>query len=285
MSNPFQENELKKFQEIIFKVKTCNNYNQWSKDDIQSWSLKIESQNLQKLNNEILVEILCVLDRAVELDKKYKIREIQMVSLLFLLCKNQNQGRILQILTGQGKTLTISCLAVLLCLLGNQVDIVTSNDVLAKRDSQELKSFYSLFNLNCSHNIQIENQVNKEQIQEEKEEEEQEEIKQDEQNARKDQKRSKFEQKEDKEDNFETKYRQPEEKEGTLDCYQDNVKIVYGTAHSFQADILKHEFYKRGIRGQRKFNMIIVDEVDSMLVDSRITELYLHLNNQGLARS
>ena len=52
-----------------------------------------------------------------------------------------------------------------------------------------------------------------------------------------------------------------EEKE----CYKS--KIVYGDAGSFQGDILRHEFKGYNIRGERGFGAIIVDEVDSMLVD------------------
>lgn len=45
--------------------------------------------------------------------------------------------------------------------------------------------------------------------------------------------------------------------------------IVYGTAGNFQGDILRTEFYGNNIRGNRGFGVVIVDEVDSMLFDSR----------------
>ncbi|EWS74967.1 SecA DEAD-box-like domain protein (macronuclear) [Tetrahymena thermophila SB210] len=277
-SNKINENDIKTFQEIICEVKNSKLYSKWNKSDILRWSQKIQSQDLQNLNKQTLVEVLCVLDRAVELDKKHQIREVQMLSLLSLLCKNENQGRILQILTGQGKTLIISCLAVLLSLQGCQVDIVTSNDVLAKRDSQELKSFYSLFNLKCSHNIQKEEKKQKkqkkaekgsqkfvEEDEEEEEEEQEEEIKFDEENKRRDLQKDLLTQNE----NDDTQNMEVEEQDGTASCYQNDINIVYGTAHFFQADILKHEFYKKGNRGSRRFDQVIVDEVDSMLVDSR----------------
>ncbi|MCU0318325.1 MAG: hypothetical protein MUC61_03265 [Amoebophilaceae bacterium] len=49
--------------------------------------------------------------------------------------------------------------------------------------------------------------------------------------------------------------------------YQQDV--VYGTAESFQADIINTEFFRRNIRGNRGFGVVLVDEVDSMLFDDR----------------
>ena len=44
--------------------------------------------------------------------------------------------------------------------------------------------------------------------------------------------------------------------------------IVYGSVGNFQHDWLRDVHYNCGIRGGRSFDMAIVDEVDSMLVDS-----------------
>ena len=45
--------------------------------------------------------------------------------------------------------------------------------------------------------------------------------------------------------------------------------IVYGTAEDFQGDILRTEFFRKNIRGERGFGVVLVDEVDSMLFDDR----------------
>ncbi|MEL6152539.1 MAG: DEAD/DEAH box helicase, partial [Bacteroidota bacterium] len=45
--------------------------------------------------------------------------------------------------------------------------------------------------------------------------------------------------------------------------------IVYGITGDFHGDILRTEFFGRDIRGDRGFGVVIVDEVDSMLFDSR----------------
>lgn len=57
------------------------------------------------------------------------------------------------------------------------------------------------------------------------------------------------------------------------DCYASD--IVFGTVETFSADILRHDFELTGIRKERQFEVAIVDEVDSMLVDKGIQFTYL----------
>lgn len=61
---------------------------------------------------------------------------------------------LLQILTGEGKSTTIACLASILTMRGKTVDIVTTNKILAKRDAEEKIHFYSLMGIKVDHNIQ-----------------------------------------------------------------------------------------------------------------------------------
>lgn len=44
---------------------------------------------------------------------------------------------------------------------------------------------------------------------------------------------------------------------------------MYGTPHLFQCDILFDEYMKRNSRGGRKYDVLIVDEVDSMFIDQK----------------
>ena len=43
--------------------------------------------------------------------------------------------------------------------------------------------------------------------------------------------------------------------------------IVYGCPGTFQGDLLKHEFELQKTRGDRQYDIVIVDEVDNMLID------------------
>lgn len=45
--------------------------------------------------------------------------------------------------------------------------------------------------------------------------------------------------------------------------------ILYGAIDDFEADVLRDEYNKSGTRSQRPFDIVIVDEVDSMLIDGK----------------
>ena len=79
-------------------------------------------------------------------------RAIQIICLLFYLeGYKKNYNLILEVLTGEGKTLTISFLALYLSLVGNKVDILTSSPVLAQRDAKEREKFYNRFGITCDY--------------------------------------------------------------------------------------------------------------------------------------
>ena len=77
-------------------------------------------------------------------------RVIQIICLLFYLeGYKKNYNLILEVLTGEGKTLTISFLALYLAIAGNKVDVLTSSPVLAQRDAKEREKFYNRFGISC----------------------------------------------------------------------------------------------------------------------------------------
>ena len=51
----------------------------------------------------------------------------------------------------KGKTTIVAMLAAIYALRGKYVDVLTSSEVLAERDSKEKKKFYSMFNLSVTH--------------------------------------------------------------------------------------------------------------------------------------
>ncbi|CAK57063.1 unnamed protein product (macronuclear) [Paramecium tetraurelia] len=159
----------------------------------------------------------------------YYPRPVQLLSVVELYSHENNQGRLAQIFTGEGKTLIVAMLAILLCKKKKvNVDIVTSSPVLAIRDAQELASFYKLFSISVAHNI----------------------------NGSQNQKLKMF------------------------PCYES--QVIYGDPHSFQADILRHEYSELGTMGSRQQGYIIVDEVDSMLIDGNSNKTLLSTPIPGM---
>ena len=63
--------------------------------------------------------------------------------------------------------------------------------------------------------------------------------------------------------------------------YKEN-QVVYGEMGMFQRDLLLDRFYDKSIRGDRKFDYIIVDEVDSMVLDKGKNVLYLSHDIPGM---
>jgi len=52
-------------------------------------------------------------------------------------------------------------------------------------------------------------------------------------------------------------------------------EIQYGEVCSLQTDLLNTQFYKKGIDGRARVDVVIVDEVDSLLLDKGANMLYL----------
>ncbi|KAL4467845.1 hypothetical protein ABPG74_013180 [Tetrahymena malaccensis] len=87
--------------------------------------------------------------KALEKVTKMKPRSVQIISCLLFLYKQKQKGRILQINTGEGKSITVAMIAATRCLMKDKVDIFTSNSELAKRDCEEFQNFYKELGLTC----------------------------------------------------------------------------------------------------------------------------------------
>ena len=58
--------------------------------------------------------------------------------------------------------------------------------------------------------------------------------------------------------------------------------MIYGDLCSFQRDDLETQFYSKAIRTNRPLQIMIVDEIDSMLIDKGQNMLYLPHDLPGL---
>ncbi len=84
---------------------------------------------------------------------QHRLRITQILAIYGFLLKPNVKTVLFQILTGEGKSTTIACLAAILTLRGRNVDIITTNNILAKRDVEEKRHFFNLLGVKVDHNI------------------------------------------------------------------------------------------------------------------------------------
>ena len=139
------KNDIKQqFNEII---KIHNNYYKKLKKEEIKEEINSKKNNVKGNINNIIASMI----RVIEIEFNFKIRNTQIISLLICLLDSNKYGLIEEVKTGEGKTIIIAFLAVIYCLEGKKVDILTSSPVLAERDSLSLKIFYSYYGLTTDY--------------------------------------------------------------------------------------------------------------------------------------
>ncbi|XP_053544655.1 uncharacterized protein LOC128635615 [Bombina bombina] len=219
---------------------------------IQDLDESMKNEGIQELRNldlgdpniESLVKILIGLSFAVEDTtslssggKGYIPRTTQLASLLTLLLSktSDSESCLLEIATGEGKSSLVAMFALILAIRGKTVDIVTSNQVLARRDQEEWTKLFEMFDVTCSvippkGLDECSNSMERDEL--------------------------------------------------VKKAYRSNV--VYGTVDAFAADILRQEFEKKTTRENRKFDIVLVDEVDYMTLDNGVQITYLSHEATGM---
>jgi preprotein translocase subunit SecA len=95
-----------------------------------------------KLLDEILPEAFALSKRSLKRTRNERHFDVQLIGGIVL-----HEAKIAEMRTGEGKTLTITLAAYLNALKEKGVHIVTVNDYLAKRDSQEMGEIYNFLGL------------------------------------------------------------------------------------------------------------------------------------------
>ena len=112
--------------------------------------------SITEVENKISVAIRALHRGVYECMKHYP-SLTQLVSLCTLLLSHWHKtNRLLEVLTGEGKSCIIATYAAALSMQGKSIDIITSSEVLAKRDVQTWNDYFRLFNLSASDNIETE---------------------------------------------------------------------------------------------------------------------------------
>ncbi|CAF0958688.1 unnamed protein product [Adineta steineri] len=215
----------------------------WTTDDILEWAKKFKGSRLL-LSKESVREAIIVVSQAINLFLGFFPRDTQILALWLFLnpdLNKTNMGCLAQISTGEGKSIIVAALAAIKALGCHRIDVITSSSVLAIRDAEDFEPFFTMFGLQVSNNCDVfceqgDGQQTAEQV-----------------------RKSRY-----------YKSKSP-------------VDIVYGECSCFERDILLTEFNKndpqQNIIGQRmtknSISSVIIDEVDSMLLDKANMVLYL----------
>lgn len=203
------------------------------------------------LSDKYQVQIaIVVASQALYLFTGFYPRETQLLALWLFLNPELNikkEGCLSQISTGEGKSIIVACLAAIRALGCHRVDIVTSSSVLAIRDAEKFKEFYEMFNLQVSNNCdalceQGDGSQTAEIVRKQR-----------------------------------------------YNNHKGPIDIIYGDCSCFQRDLLETEFNKNdpsqniiGTRLESAETSVIIDEVDSMLLDKANMVLYLTHNLETL---
>jgi len=105
-----------------------------------------EKLNDGKNINDLLPEAFALVREASKRTRNERHYDVQILGGVVL-----HEGKIAEMRTGEGKTLTICLAAYLNALLDKGVHIVTVNDYLAKRDSQEMGEIYRFLGLTSGY--------------------------------------------------------------------------------------------------------------------------------------
>ena len=138
------QKELDRARKIVTKINSLEDDFANLKDlDFPKKTLNYKEQIKQgKTLNELLPEAFALVREASKRARNERHFDVQIIGGIVL-----HEGKIAEMRTGEGKTLTITLAAYLNALSGKGVHIVTVNDYLAKRDSIEMGQIYNFLGL------------------------------------------------------------------------------------------------------------------------------------------
>jgi preprotein translocase subunit SecA len=142
------QKELDRISNIVTKINSLEDKFK-NLDDLdfpkKTSTLKDQIKNGKKLD-EILPEAFALVREASKRTRNERHFDVQIVGGVVL-----HEGKIAEMRTGEGKTLTITLAAYLNALSEKGVHIVTVNDYLAKRDSIEMGQIYNFLGLTSGY--------------------------------------------------------------------------------------------------------------------------------------
>lgn len=213
------DREVKKYFKRVAQINALESkYQNLSDDELKAEFTKFKEQILsgEKNENDILNDVFAIVRETGKRTLNMRHFDVQLIGGMVL-----HDGKIAEMKTGEGKTLVATLPVVLNAMSGKGVHVVTVNDYLAKRDSEQMSAIYNF--LGFSVGVVLSSQ------------------------------------------NSDLEHKQ------AYDC-----DITYGTNNEFGFDYLRDNMkFSKAQKVQREHNFVIVDEVDSILIDEARTPLII----------
>jgi len=243
------EKHLKKLQPLVERINSLEkNFEKFSDEKLKEKTLEFRERLAKgETLDDLLPEAFALVREAAKRTLKQRHFDVQLLGGIVL-----HQGKVAEMKTGEGKTLAATLPLYLNALEGKGCHLVTVNDYLARRDTVWMGQIYHFLGLSVGC-------LNHEQS---------------------------F--------LYDPEYKKPqEEKEKMRDelggfyVVEDFLKpcsrkeayladITYGTNNEFGFDYLRDNMvYDLSQQAQRGFNYVIIDEVDSILIDEARTPLII----------
>ena len=140
----YSERQIKKIRPIVDKIENlAEKYGAMSDEELQGTTAILKERlSAGKTLDEILPDAFAACREAADRVLGKRPFRVQLMGGIIL-----HQGRIAEMKTGEGKTLVATMPAYLNALAGKGVHIVTVNDYLARRDSEEMGKVYAFLGL------------------------------------------------------------------------------------------------------------------------------------------
>ena len=142
------QRELDRISKIIKKINALENeFEVLNESDFPKKTLELKEKiNNGSTLNEVLPEAFALVREASKRTRNERHFDVQLIGGIVL-----HEAKIAEMRTGEGKTLTIALAAYLNALQEKGVHVVTVNDYLAKRDSQDMGEIYNFLGLTSGY--------------------------------------------------------------------------------------------------------------------------------------
>ncbi len=248
LSKILSGNPLKEYERQVELINSLEpRYEKLNDEELRATSLNFKEEiGRGKTLDEALPDTFAMAREAAKRTLKQRHFDVQLVGGMAL-----HEGKIAEMMTGEGKTLAATSPAYLNALQGNGVHVVTVNDYLAKRDAIWMGQIYDLLGLQVACIVHDAAYLYDPTYETDPEEDKERDV------------LGSF--------RIFEKFLRPVTRR---DAY--HADITYGTNHEFGFDFLRDNLALRlSDRVQRAHAYAIVDEIDSILIDEARTPLII----------